>query len=83
MTRRAGAGASGRGREGPRTPCGDRAEDRAGGRKDPPPLVAAGRRDTAACDRAADCRTLPLWTGLEKTVNDYLDRFTLADLMKR
>ena len=76
-------GRAGAGEKAPRTPRVDRAEDRAGGRKDPPHPAAAGRRDTAACDRAADCRTLPLWTGLEKTVNDYLDRFTLADLMKR
>lgn len=36
-----------------------------------------------ACKRASDCRTLPLWTGLDKVVNDYLDRVTLADLMKQ
>ena len=34
------------------------------------------------CDRAADCRTRPLWHGLDKVINDYLDSVTLADLMK-
>jgi len=34
------------------------------------------------CDRAADCRTRPLWHGLDKVVSDYLDSVTLADLMK-
>ncbi len=32
------------------------------------------------CPRAADCKTLPLWQGLEKTVNAYLDSVTIADL---
>lgn len=35
-----------------------------------------------ACPRRVDCPTLPLWQGLEKTVSDYLSRFTLADLMR-
>ena len=30
-----------------------------------------------------DCRTLSLWQGLYETVNEYLDRFTIADLMHR
>lgn len=34
-----------------------------------------------ACPRAAECRTLSLWRGLDKVINDYLDDFTLADLM--
>ena len=34
-----------------------------------------------ACPRAAECRTLSLWKGLDKVINDYLDNFTLADLM--
>ena len=34
-----------------------------------------------ACPRAADCRTLPLWKGLDKVINEYLDSVTLADLM--
>ena len=34
-----------------------------------------------ACPRAAVCRTLPLWQGLDKVINDYLDNITLADLM--
>lgn len=37
--------------------------------------------DAEACPRAAECRTLPLWKGLDKVINDYLDNFTLADLM--
>ena len=35
----------------------------------------------AACSRAAECRTLFLWKGLDKVINDYLDKFSLADLM--
>ena len=34
-----------------------------------------------ACPRAEECRTLPLWQGLDKVINDYLDNITLADLM--
>ena len=34
------------------------------------------------CARAADCRTLPLWDGLSKVVNEYLGGFTLKDLTK-
>jgi len=34
------------------------------------------------CDRCSQCATLDFWTGLYQTVNDYIDRFTLADLVK-
>ena len=37
--------------------------------------------DSDDCTRAADCRTLSLWRGLGKVINDYLDNVTLADLM--
>ena len=36
-----------------------------------------------ACSRSAECRTLSLWQGLDKVINDYLDSVTLADLMHR
>lgn len=32
------------------------------------------------CPRQADCRTLPLWQGLDQVISDYLAEFTLADL---
>ena len=32
------------------------------------------------CPRASDCRTLPVWKGLDRVINDYLDRITVADL---
>ncbi len=35
-----------------------------------------------SCPRAAECRTLSLWQGLDKCINEYLDGFTLADLMR-
>ena len=36
-----------------------------------------------ACQRAAECRTLALWQGLDKAINDYLDSVTVDDLMRR
>ena len=34
------------------------------------------------CPREALCPTIELWRGLYKTVNDYLDTVTVADLVK-
>ena len=34
------------------------------------------------CDRAGDCRTLPMWSAFNTMVNDYFDNITLADLLK-
>lgn len=38
---------------------------------------------SATCDRAAECRTLPLWQGLNQVITAYLNSVTLADLMNR
>ena len=37
--------------------------------------------DSRSCDRAGDCRTLPMWKELDRLINDYLDGVTLADLI--
>ena len=34
------------------------------------------------CVRTADCRTIGLWQGLNRVICDYLDRYTLADLVR-
>lgn len=36
-----------------------------------------------SCARAPECRTRPLWEGLNLVITQYLDRFTLADLMEK
>ena len=33
------------------------------------------------CERRSVCRTVDFWTGLNDTVNEYLDSKTLADLL--
>ena len=33
------------------------------------------------CERAAECRTLPMWRKLNTMINDYFDGITLADLV--
>lgn len=38
--------------------------------------------DINTCEFAAECRTLPLWQGLDTVVDDYLEGYTLADLCK-
>lgn len=45
--------------------------------------VACLGDERISCPRAAHCRTLPLWQGLDKAVRDYLGGFTVRDLMRR
>lgn len=44
--------------------------------------VACLGQDAAGCEKAADCRTLPLWQGLGRVIGEYLDGVTLADLTR-
>ena len=43
--------------------------------------VACLEEGAPVCPRAGECRTLPFWKGLDKTITDYLDGSTVADLM--
>ena len=43
--------------------------------------VACAEQSAAACDRSVDCATLPVWRGLSKVVNEYLDGITLQDIL--
>ncbi len=45
--------------------------------------VACLAEGAERCSRAPDCRTLPLWTGLDRVVTDYLAGFTVQDLTKK
>ena len=44
--------------------------------------VSCIRENSVACCRSWDCRTLPLWKGLDGAVRDYLKGYTLRDLMR-
>ena len=43
--------------------------------------VACLQENAAACSRAAECRTLPVWEKYYKLTKDYFSGITLADLM--
>ena len=45
--------------------------------------VACLADDAKPCTRAPDCRTLPMWEGLDKVVSEYLSGFTVQDLMQK
>lgn len=45
--------------------------------------VACLEGEAVACERAAECRTLSLWSGLNDVINRYLDQYTLADLLRQ
>ena len=40
------------------------------------PVACAGE-ETPVCTRSADCAVLPVWQGLYKVINEYLDGITL------
>ena len=44
--------------------------------------VACLEEGAHPCDRAAQCRTLPVWNRLGQIMGDYLDSVTLRDLLK-
>ena len=44
--------------------------------------VACLEPGAAACPRAAECRTLAMWQGLDQVISDYLNNITIADLMR-
>ena len=44
--------------------------------------VSCLEQNAGPCPRMSTCRTLPLWQGLDKVINDYLDNITLMDLIR-
>lgn len=48
------------------------------------PVACMGLGDEEnTCERADNCRTLPMWEGVHKLVNDYFDSIRLSDLIKK
>jgi Rrf2 family protein len=45
--------------------------------------VACLEQKPNQCSRCAECLTLPVWQGLEKVINGYLDSITLQDILDR
>lgn len=43
--------------------------------------VACLKDDAEVCTRAGECKTLPLWKGLQDAMFDYLRGVTLADIL--
>ena len=39
--------------------------------------------DAEECERADQCRTLPMWKELNSRITDFFDGITIADLMKK
>ncbi len=45
--------------------------------------VACLDKEPVGCERSAVCPTLPIWEGLNKVINDYLESITLKDIVDR
>ena len=44
--------------------------------------VTCLEQDPNACGRSAECKTLPVWQGLQKLIHDYLQGITLEDVVE-
>lgn len=45
--------------------------------------VACLEGDTLTCARGSGCATLPVWQGLNRVINEYLDSITLQDVLEQ
>ena len=45
--------------------------------------VSCLEENAGTCSRSGKCRTLALWQGLDKVIQDYLESVTLADLIEQ
>lgn len=43
--------------------------------------VACLEHDPVECERRGECATLPVWQGLNRVINEYLDSITLQDII--
>lgn len=43
--------------------------------------VPCVEQDPISCERSPECLTLPVWQGLYKVINEYLDGITLQDIL--
>lgn len=46
------------------------------------PVACLGSEATV-CERAGECRTIKLWSGLNDVVNTYLSQYSIADLTRK
>ena len=44
--------------------------------------VTCLEENNTPCPRMVQCRTLPFWTGLQKVIDDYVDSYTVSDLIR-
>ena len=40
-------------------------------------------QDPIECERSGECATLPIWKGLSRVINEYLDSITLQDILEQ
>ena len=40
-------------------------------------------QDPIECERSGECATLPIWQGLNRVINEYLDSITLQDILDK
>ncbi len=45
--------------------------------------VACLEHEPTECERSGECATLPVWKGLYRVINEYLDGITLQDILDR
>ena len=43
--------------------------------------VDCADQDPVECERSAECVILPIWQGLSRVINEYLDSITLQDIL--
>lgn len=43
--------------------------------------VVCTEQDSAQCGRSAECAMLPVWQGLYRVINEYLDSITLQNIL--
>ena len=44
--------------------------------------VTCLQEEAQACERAVHCKTLPLWTGLDQVIREYLDNISIGDILE-
>jgi Rrf2 family protein len=45
--------------------------------------VACLEEEVNSCEQASFCKTLPMWTGLNKVISTYLEGVTLQDMLEQ